>query len=170
MKRKTLLIATLCFLSSCTTFTVVPVSPISAESIRQYEVDGKYLVLHRENEAWHMYDLELTNDSIHAKLDYQLGYLVNYLNPKKKGRNSFSKRNEPDVINSIHIYTSDNNFGNFDTLISIPVSSITEVDTYSFNRAAYRTSIILPIVLTPIILFFIIGVHQLNNMDYSGII
>ena len=162
MKTKIILIAVLFLLSSCTTFTVVPVSPYSAKSIREYEVSGKYLVLHRENEAWHMYDLEIINDSIHAKLDYQLGYQIKYLNPDKKGRNSFKRYYEPDVTNAIHVYTSDSSFSYFDTLISIPASSIHEVNSYVFNRAAFRTSIILPIVLIPIALFFIIGMNQLN--------
>ena len=114
-----------------------------------------------------MYDLKIINDSIHAKLGYHLGYHVNYLNPDKKGRNSYKRHSEPDVINALHVYTSDSSFSSFDTLISIPASSIHEVNTYSFNRAAYRTSIILPIVLCPIVIFFIVGVHQLGQMSFS---
>ena len=121
MKTKIILITVLCLLSSCTTFTVVPIDPYSAKSIRQYEVRGKYLILHRDNDAWHMYDLEIKNDSIQAKLDFQLGYHQKYLYPKK-GLNHFARSKEPDVTNAIHIYTSDSSFSYFDTLISIPAT------------------------------------------------
>ena len=60
----------------------------------QYEDDGKYLILQRGDMAWHMYDVRCTDDSIYAKLDIQLGYQINYLNPNKTGRNKFHKRTE----------------------------------------------------------------------------
>jgi len=167
MKTKILFLAVLLLLSSCTSFNVVSVSPYSAKSIRQYENEGKYLVLHRENDAWHMYDLEIINDSINAKLDYYLGYHANYLNPDKKGRNMYSKSREPDVTNAIHVYTSDSSFSSFDTLISIPVSSIHEVNQYTFNKAAFITSIILPVILIPVGIFMIVGMSQLGSMDLS---
>ena len=130
-------------------FRVVAESPNSAQTIKQYKDADKYFVLHRGDDAWHMYELDIINDSIHAKLDVQLGYQVNYLYPKEKGLNSFHKGYEPDVINAVHIYTTDTSFSSFDTLVSIPVSSIHEVNSYKYARAASRASFIVPAVILP---------------------
>jgi len=162
------LIAFLNLFSACSHyFRVVSESPYSAQTIKQDEDADKYLVLHRNHEAWHMYDLLITNDSIHAKLDIQLGYQVNYLYPKEKGLNSFHKGYEPDVINAVHIYTSDSSFSSLDTLVSIPVSSIHEVNSYEYARAASRASYIAPAVILPaagLVFLIVMALNSTGNM------
>jgi hypothetical protein len=142
-------------------FRVVSKSPYSAQTIKRYEDHGKYLILQRNNEVWHLYDLSIINDSIHAKLDSQIGYQANYLNPKEKGLNKFNKSDEPDVINAVYIYTSDSSFNYSDTFVSIPVSSISGIKYYSYAQAASRAPYIVPIVLicaaVPILLALVIG-------------
>jgi len=150
MKTKILLIAVLLFLSSCSFFRVIPESPYTAQSIYQCEEDGKYLVLHRGEEAWHAYDLVVANDSLYTKLDFQLGYHVKYLTPKEVGLNQFDRKNEPGVVNSVHIFTSDTTFNSFDTLVAIPVSSISAVKSFEYARAPSRASKIVPILFIPI--------------------
>jgi len=158
MKTKILLIAVLLILSSCSYFRVIPESHYTAQSIKQYDANGKYLVLHRGEEAWHAYDLDIVNDSIHARLDFQLGYHVKYLDPKEKGLNEFHKKSEPEIISSIHIFTSDTTFNSFDTLVSIPVNSIIGVTSYSYAKAASRRSIWLPIICAPIAFLLLGGI------------
>ena len=105
------LIAFLNLFSACSHyFRVVVENPYSAQSIKQFDEEDKYLVLHRGNDAWHMYDLQIINDSIQAKLDFQLGYQANYLDAKEKGLNKYYKKIEPEVINAVHIYTIDSSF------------------------------------------------------------
>ncbi len=150
MKPKILLIAALLILSSCSFFRVIHESDYSAQSLKQYENDGKYLVLQRGDEAWHAYDLEVKNDSLQARLDFQLGYHLKYLEPKEKGLNKFAMKSEPEVINAVHIYTTDTNFNSFDTLIATPLSSIYTVRTYEYARAPSRASKIVPAVFIPV--------------------
>ena len=167
MKTKILLISALLILSSCSFFRVIPESPYSAQSIKQYEDDGKYFVLHRGEEAWHAYDLHFTDDSLLAKLDFQLGYHVKYLSPKEKGLNKFPMKSEPDVVNAIHVYTTDTTFNSFDTLVAIPVSSITAVKSFEYARAASRASKIVPAVFLPIAGLVIISAVAISQMSFS---
>ena len=168
MKTKILLIAALLILSSCSFFRVIPESPYTAQSIGQY-VGGKYLVLHRGDEAWHAYDLVVANDSLYAKLDLQLGYHIKYLAPKEKGLNQFDRRSEPGVVNSVHIYTSDTTFNSFDSIVSIPLSSINGVNVYEYARAPSRASLIVPIVVLPVGILVGVVVYSLSHMfdDFS---
>ena len=159
-------IVLLCIASSCSLYKVIPESPYTAQSIKQYEEEGKFLILHREEHAWHIYDLRIVNDSIHAKLDPQLGYHVDYLNPKGKGLHEFSRKLEPDVINSVHIYTSDSSFGYWDDVVSIHLESIYEVNLYTYARAASRASVIVPSVLfIPVSLLFLFTLYAISG-DY----
>lgn len=167
MKTKILLIAALLILSSCSFFRVIPESPYTAQSIKQFEDDGKYFVLQRGEEAWHAYDLYVANDSLYMKLDYHLGYHVKYLVPKEKGLNKFYMKIEPNVVNAIHVYTTDTTFNSFDTLVAIPVSSISAVKSYEYARAASRASKIVPAVFLPIVGLVIISAVAISQMSFS---
>jgi len=169
MKTKILLIASLFILSSCSFFRVIPESPYTAHSICQYEEDGKYLVLHRGEEAWHAYDLVVANDSLYAKLDFQLEYHVKYLTPKEDGLNQFDRKSEPGVVNSVHIYTSDTTFNSFDSIVSIPLSSINGVNVYEYARAPSRASLIVPIVVLPVGILVGVVAYSISHMfdDFS---
>ncbi|MCK4569598.1 MAG: hypothetical protein KAT76_04855 [Bacteroidales bacterium] len=165
----TALIVLLCLSSSCSFFRVVTESQYTSQSIKQYEDEGKYLILQRGDEAWHLYDLQITNDSIYAMLDHQIGYHLNYLNPKDKGLNRFKKKYEPEVINAVHLYTSDTSFSSFDTIVSIPVSSIDTIKSYAYARAASRASKIVPAVILPVAGLIIIAGVAISQMSFSGI-
>ena len=167
MKTKILLIAVLLILSSCSYFRVIPESNYSAQSIKQYDDDGKYIVLHRGEVAWHAYYLYVANDSLYMKLDYHLGYHVEYLVPKEKGLNKFYMKIEPDVVNAIHIYTSDTTFNSFDIRVAIPVSSISAVKSFEYARAPSRASKIVPAVFLPIAGLVILSAIALSQMSFS---
>lgn len=170
MKTKILLIAALLILSSCSYFRVLPEDPYTIYLIKQHEYKGKYLVLHRGEEAWHAYDLSYKNDSVQARLDYQLGYHVKYLNPKEKGLNQFDRKSEPEVCNSVHLYTNDTSFNLFDTLVAIPVSSIYDVRSYQYAKAPSRASRIVPLVVFPVvgvIILAALAVKSVQAIDWS---
>ena len=164
MKAKILFIALIFLFSSCSFFRVIPESPYTAQSIYQYEEDGKYLVLHRGEEAWHAYDLVVANDSLYTKLDFQLGYHVKYLTPRENKLNQFTRKSEPEVVNSVHIFTSDTTFNSFDTLVAIPVESISAVKSFEYARAASRASWIVPIVVLPVGILVAAAMYSISHM------
>ena len=157
--------------SSCSYYRVMPVNKYSSLSISNLEPSGKYLVLKRGDEAWHMYDVQLTNDSILAKLDVHLGYNINHLYPKTNGINRFSRKAEPEVEYTVHLYTNDSSFNTFDSVITIHESSIYKIDKFAYAQAPSRASIIVPIVLAPVAVIVLIGVgtaSAMNNWSVSG--
>ncbi len=166
MKTKILLIAMVVLMSSCSYFRVLPEDPYTVQSIKQHEDDGHFLILQRGEEAWQAYDLEIKNDSLIVRLDPQLGHHLNYLEPKEKGLNKFVKQ-QTDVINSVHIFTSDTTFNSLDTLVAIPVSSISGVKSYEYARAPSRASRIVPAVFIPVLGLVVISVIALQQADFG---
>jgi len=149
----------------------MPVNKYSSLSIRNLEPTGKYLVLKRGDEAWHMYDVQLTNDSILAKLDVHLGYNVNHLYPKTKGINRFSRKKEPEVEYTVHLYTNDSSFNTFDSVITIHESSIYKIDKFDYAQAPSRASVIVPAVLAPVALIGLLiaaSANSMSNWSMSG--
>lgn len=169
MKTIIQLIAALLLLSSCSYFRVLPADPYTVQSIKMHNDSGNYIVLHRGEEAWHAYDLEITDDSLLIRLDIYLGYHSKYIDPKAKGLNQYNRK-EIDVINSVHIFTSDTCFNTFDTLISLPASSILAVHSYEYARTPSRASRIVPLVLFPVvgtIILAALAVKSIQAIDWS---
>ena len=168
MKAKILFIVLIFLFSSCSFFRVIPEENYTAQSIKQYEDSGKYLILHRGEEAWHATDLRPVNDSLNMKLDFQLGYHLKYLNPQDDDKtNKYSRKEEPEVTNSIHIYTNDTCFGSFDTLVVIPESSVFAVKSYAYNRSASRASVILPAIFIPLGGVILVIGAAASSADYT---
>ncbi len=128
------MIVLLCISSSCSFYRVVPQDQFTSQSVMQYEDAGRYLILHRSDEAWHMSDIQLNNDSMLVKLDFNLGYHSNYLNPKMKGLNEFKKKKEPDVIREVHLYTSDSSFSYSIRLFLSQYQLLTQPNTLNMRK------------------------------------
>ena len=167
MKTKILLLAALLSLTSCYYYRVIPRESYNIQTIKQLEEAGKILVLHRGDHAWHMYDVKQVDGQVHARLSIQLGYLVDYLNPKEEGLNKFPKPQAPDVINSVHLYTSDTTFSLLDTIISVPLESIHQLQSYEYARAPSRASIIVPVVFIPIIGLVTASMIAISQMEFN---
>ena len=168
MKNKIIVISILCVLSSCSYFRVIPVSNYSSLSLKEFEDKGKYIILHRGNQAWHVYDLVVDEEKVRLKLDFQLGYHVDYLNPKKESLNQYYRKSQPEVGNSLHLYTNDTVFSDFDTLITIPVSSIYRIDSYEYAKTPSRASKIIPAIFVPILVIVIYGGVSISMADWYG--
>jgi len=118
-----------------------------------------------------MYDVRVQDDSITASLDIYLGNNVNHLNPKTQGLNQYSRKEDPDVEYTVHLFTTDSSFSTFDTVITIHESSIYRIDKFEYARAPSRASIIVPIVILPVavaVLFSVAFVNTFNNWSVSG--
>ena len=165
MKTRILFIIATFMLSSCSFFRVIPYNADQHEAIVNFYEDGRYMVLQRGQDAWHATDIKLTADSLHMKLDIYLGYHVKYLNPREHKLNTFRKKEEPEVINSVHIFTSDTSFSAFDKQIAIPRSKIVAVKKYEYARGASIASIIFPIVGVGVLTITIIaGIAARNTL------
>lgn len=128
----------------------------TGETIQQYEESGKILILHRDDLVWQIFDVKYEDNLLIAKLDFPMGYHYKYLNPKKDKLNRFKKSIEPEVIYSIHLYTSDTSFSKMDSIISIPVNTIYDIQSYEYARTPSRASIYVSLVTLPLVLLIII--------------
>lgn len=128
-------------------FKAITEKDFNPNRITQLDDDGKYFILHSKDNAWNFYDLQIKGDTINGRLDAMLYYHAKYLTPKSKGAQSYKKHKEPEVINEVHIYTSDTTFGYFNTNVSIPMASIQKITIYDRAKGATIISWILPPVL-----------------------
>jgi len=149
MKTKYILLLTTFLISSCSYYRVMPKENYEAQSIHQFHKDGKCLILHRGEMAWRIEDLDVVDENYQMTLNIYLGYMIDHLKSKDNRLHKYSKRNEPEAGNSIHLYTSDTTFGDWDPIVVIPASSIYEVKSYDYARAPSRASIFIPAILIP---------------------
>ena len=157
MKKMITFLVLLFFFSSCFYFRAIPKYEYTGQTIQQYEESGKILILHRDDLMRQIYEVKCQDGFIIGKLDIPKVYHYNYLNPKEDKLNRFKKSIEPEVINSVHLYTSDTSFNKIDSTISIPLSTIYAVQSYEYARTPSRASIFVPIVFVPIMFLFLVA-------------
>lgn len=167
MKSKFLLLLMIFSLSSCFYFRVIPEQSYDLQRIQNYETSGKVLILHRDDFAWKLYNVKSKDSLLTARLDLQLGYHIKYLEPKEYKLNQFVKGSEPDVIKSVHLYTSDASFNKLDTAISIPVKSIYKVQSYEYAPAPSRASIAAPLIIIPVAVLIALYAYIVSNIEIS---
>ena len=144
-------------------FKAVTEKDFSSNRITQLDNDGKYFILHSNDNAWHFYDLQIKKDTITGKLDAMLSYHVKYLTPKSKGVKRYIKYEEPDVIKEVHIYTSDTTFKDKGTdTIYIPITSIQKIIIYDPAKGATTLSWVLPpaIIVTSFIVAIVVYIFE----------
>ena len=143
-------------------FKAVTEKDFSSNRVTQLDDDGKYFILHSKDNAWHFYDLQINGDTINGKLDAMLYYHAKYLTPKSKGVKRYIKKEEPEVIKEVHIYTSDTTFGYFDTNVSIPMVSIQKIIIYDPAKGATTLSWVLPpvIIVTSFIVAILVNIFE----------
>ncbi len=116
---------------------------ISKQKITEINKPEKFIILQDGINAWHFDNLKFTGDMLTGSLDYYLGYHFNYLSPKKpEGANRYKKKSEPDVINEVHIYTTDTIPIDSKTA-SIPITSIQKIEIYNYDKKATTRSWVL---------------------------
>ena len=157
MKKMITFLLLLFFLSSCFYFRAIPKHDYTGHTIQQYEESGKILIIHRDDLVRKIYEVKCEDGFVIGKLDTPMGYHYNYVNPKADKLNRFKKSNEPEVINSIHLYTSDTSFNKMDSTISIPLSTIYAVQSYEYARTPSRASIFVPLVFVPMMFFLLVA-------------
>lgn len=148
-------------------YKVNTVTNHSQDQIETYQKQAMYFVLHRGDEAWHLYDLDITADRIMGKISPNLDYHINHIKPKTNMPNRYIKKKEPDVLKEVHFYTTDSSFSYFDTLIIIPVNSINKIALYDRAKGATILSwVIPPILVTGIVVLVCINIF-ISGFDFN---
>jgi hypothetical protein len=116
----------------------------SGEAIERLYMQDKKLILHFEGQAWVLEVPEVQNNTLHAMAKKR--YIAKLTKPVKKDRpNRFiikSPYNQYDVLNEVHIYTNELSKG-LDDKITVPLSAISNIDIYEFDKGATNGSAVL---------------------------
>ena len=120
---------------------------ISKQKISEVNKPEKFIILQDGINAWHFSNLKFIGDTLTGNLDLNLGYHMNYLSPEKPEKpNRFKKKNEPDVINEVHIYITDT-IPVIAVTAAIPITSIQKIDIYNYDKKATKRSWVLGITM-----------------------
>ncbi len=162
-----LLIAFLNLVTGCSYyFNVVNEPEVTTETIKKYTQEEKYLILHSGDNAYHLLNTDINDNTITAKTDPFLGYHANYVKLPDKKKHKFKKKTEPEVTNTVHVYIQDSNLIRQDSLVVVPINSIQKIDLYVYNKKASQISHILPTVLIPVLI--LAGVVILFVATFDG--
>gem|GEM_PF-1551494 len=131
-------------------FKHLTVPDYSDETLKQYVEEEKYLILHNDGQAWHLSEADIQENVLSARVDTNFGYNKKYLNPKDKGYNRFFKGVEPEVMNTVHLYTSAARISYSDTIIAMPVACIYKAKYNKYAKTISRLSWWLPAVIFPV--------------------
>ncbi len=110
-----------------------------AEKLNDVQSSHYIILRYQDSEgswAWHITELNFKNDTIYVTLDPWLDYHIKYLKPKKDRKNRY-KRNEPRVIDEIHLFTSDT-IAYDATTANIPINSIYKTKIYEYDKKAVK--------------------------------
>ena len=145
---------------------------ISKQKISEINKPEKFIILQDGINAWHFSNLKFIGDTLTGNLDLNLGYHMNYLSPEKPEKpNRFKKKNEPDVINEVHIYITDT-IPIISVTASIPITSIQKIDIYNYDKKATKRSWVLGITLPLVgglLVVFIVAIIASGPLFGGGI-
>jgi hypothetical protein len=108
----------------------------------------KQLIIHLKDTVFALTNSSITNNNLIASLTPLNDTQIKYSKPKSQSKNIYEKRHEEEVLNEVHLYALNNAIS--DTAnFSIPVTSISKINTNEINQKATKKSkVIGGIVLT----------------------
>jgi hypothetical protein len=99
----------------------------------------KQLIIHLKDTAFALMSGVIRGNELEAKLFPLTDIQRKYSYPRSESKNVYEKRDESTVLNEVHLYASNTNFS--DTArFSIPISSISKINTYQKNVEATKRS------------------------------
>lgn len=136
-------------------YEVAPLRRVAAKDIQGLNKGGKYIIIHRNDSAWHLSVRSADSGLISGKLEQLPPDHRKYLttNPKK-GNNRYRKNkdNEIAVLDEVHLYVSDSltpAFAAGDDIRLHP-SVILRAELYRQNRGRTTASWVIPAVVVPV--------------------
>ncbi len=172
-------------ITGCYYYGVTTKENLIPEDIRWEDFNGKYLILHSGNEAWHMHLKSIDSSIMECYLstlpDNHKLYLTT--NPNRDNRFiKFSSKNyQGDVLNEVHLYASGVNRSS-DSLATVHFFLIKKMEIYRYSPGHSTASFILPSVLVPVgtagLLALIVAltksscpyvyINSHNNYEFAG--
>lgn len=148
IKTSTLLATVLMLLFGCKYYKSLPIEPVSNESLATVANYKPDIIVHLANEslAFRLISSSITNDTLRGIIGDRI--VITHKYHKK----SFLKKKkfQEDMLTTMHIYTTLEDFG--DLKVEIPMNTIKSVEIHEKNVAAsVATSIAIPLVIAGVI-------------------
>jgi hypothetical protein len=135
--------------TGCYYYKVNTKTELIPEDIRWEDFNKKYFILHYGDSAWQMSNISVDTSSLYCSISALPDNHKMYLKTDPEKPNKFIKGEtgyEGDVLNEVHLYTSDLLQKN-DSNISAGFSSLERIEIYSFDAGKSRAVRALPIVI-----------------------
>jgi len=163
MKKLLLSIALLSLLTGCMSYYKVQTEkPVSSNTIKQFNSQNKYLILHSGDSAWQVSNPEITANTLSGNLTVLPAYRYKF-KTTKIGRGTRYKNNphtdESFVLDEVHLYLNDSQYTALksESSIKIPLSAFSKAQVYIKDKGKTRISWLIPILGVPtfLIVFFV---------------
>ena len=135
-------------------------SPI--DTIPALQKTGKQFIIHLKDTAFSLVNSSISDDTLKGNLLPLNEIQLKYLHPGSRIKNNYSKEHEYEVLNEVHLYTTNAiinlKTGSNDSLkFSFPFSSVFRIDINEKNtRATKRSETIGTLIVTAVLVTAII--------------
>jgi hypothetical protein len=116
----------------CNYFKVHSSGKPYTQVIQQMQEEEKFIILHLEEKAWHLTEIQTDEKNITGTLSFLSGHeMYKTANPDKANRYKKAMRSDqPDILNEVHIYASELSITD-NVNVSVPADAILRVEVYS---------------------------------------
>jgi len=174
MKKLLLPFALLCFFTGCMSYYKVQTEkPVSENSLQQYAVQNKYLILHCGDSAWHVSVQNITKNELSGNLTVlptnRCKFKTTKINSGSRYKNS-PQTDESYVIEEVHLYLSDSQYSGLksESSINIPLSAFTKADVYIKDKGKTIRSWLIPVLSFPAAIIVLVAIIVLFPPDLVG--
>jgi hypothetical protein len=112
-------------------------------AIVKLQNDKKFIILHKDLNAWHFTDIVIGEDYISGTISRLTGH-EKYKTTKPSGVNRYLSKERSEVLNEVHIYVTDFT-QQPDSLVSIPLAAVNKIEVYDPAKGATFASWISPV-------------------------
>jgi hypothetical protein len=153
----------LCSLQGCVYYKALTVKPATAQEIRKYDSENKYLILHRDTSAWHLSGIVVNDEGLAGNLSaVPIERSAYHMSVPSLGRR-YERINESDVLDQVHLYLKDSIVPKFDSNghIKVALTDIQEAEVYQKDGLRSTLSWAIPLVLIgPFVVGFVVYATQ----------
>jgi len=137
----------LCSLQGCKYYyKVQTVSPVAQKEVETFTSDHKYIILHQRDNAWHLSQPMISENTLYASLSELPGNRYKFQTTKPKGGNRYIKNTESYVLQEVHLYIADSadTVKSYIGSVQIPLSEFQHAEVYVKDKGRTNASWLVP--------------------------
>jgi hypothetical protein len=145
--------------TGCYYYKVTAKAGLTPEDLRWAEFNGKYLILHSGNSAWHLRESGIQDERFSGVLIPLPDSRLQYKTCDPKHLNMYKKKNTNYIDDQLHLYAKDSLLSNLNAggSVNLNYSDIFKIESYQRAQAATRASKAVPAIMVPVAVVGIIA-------------